>query len=118
MITNESDLFKILADENRLRMIVLLIDRELCMTHIYIGLDLKQSNTSRNLKILKEAGIVSMRNKKNNRYFKISDEILSNYNEVFTYLKTLKKKTMYICDEKRMKAVEKCGCKGTCECKL
>ena len=118
MKVNENDLFKVLADENRLRMLVLMLDRELCMTHIYIGLDLKQANTSRNLKVLKEKGIVSLRQKKNNRYYKISDDVIEDYQVIFSYLRQLKVREIYVRDTKRMKAVEKCGCKGECECQL
>lgn len=118
MNDTDNNIFKILADDNRLRMIVLLLNRELCMTHIYIGLALKQANTSRNLKVLKEHNIVSVRNKKNNRYFKINDEYIKKYPLIFEYLVELKKDDKFIEDEQRMKAVEKCGCKGECECKL
>lgn len=114
----ENNIFKLLGDENRLRMIVLLMDRELCMTHIYIGLDMKQSNTSRNLKILSESNLVSVRNKKNNRYYKLSDECINDYPEIFSYIKKLKEQQLYQDDAARMKAVENCGCGDICECKL
>ncbi|MDL2211393.1 metalloregulator ArsR/SmtB family transcription factor [Erysipelotrichaceae bacterium OttesenSCG-928-M19] len=115
---NESTIFKVLADYNRLRMVVLLLDRELCMTHILIGLGLKQANTSRNLKVLKEAGIVELRQNKNNRYYRINEQCLNEYADIFTYLRKLKENENFIEDTNRMLAVEKCGCKGVCECKL
>lgn len=114
----KENIFKLLGDENRLRMVILLLDRELCMTHIYIGLDLKQSNTSRNLKILSDNDFVSVRNKKNNRYYKISDDYMRQYPEIFAYLNKIRNDEKYLKDVERMKAVENCGCGESCECKL
>ncbi|MEG0569349.1 MAG: metalloregulator ArsR/SmtB family transcription factor [Erysipelotrichales bacterium] len=109
-------MFKMLGDENRLRLIVLLLDREVCMTHLYIGLDLKQSNTSRILKILSENGIVSARTKGNNRYYKVCDKFRDEYKDIIEYIGELKLKEEFIEDANRMKAVKNCGCVGQCEC--
>lgn len=54
-------LFRALGDETRLRIVALLSHGELCVCHIEKALDLNQSNTSRQLGILKSAGVVDSR---------------------------------------------------------
>jgi ArsR family transcriptional regulator, arsenate/arsenite/antimonite-responsive transcriptional repressor len=51
-------LFRALGDETRLRIVALLSHGELCVCHIEKALDLNQPNASRQLGILKSAGIV------------------------------------------------------------
>ena len=54
-------LFRALGDETRLRIVALLAHGELCVCHIESALDLNQPNASRQLGILKSAGIVDSR---------------------------------------------------------
>ena len=54
-------LFRALGDETRLRIVALLSHGELCVCHIESALGLNQSNASRQLGILKSAGIVDSR---------------------------------------------------------
>jgi ArsR family transcriptional regulator len=54
-------LFRALGDETRLRIVALLSHGELCVCHLEKALDLNQSNASRQLGILKSAGIVDSR---------------------------------------------------------
>jgi ArsR family transcriptional regulator len=56
-----SRLFKALGDEARLRMIALLSHGELCVCHIQDALDLPQPTVSRQLSILRAAGLVEHR---------------------------------------------------------
>ena len=56
-----SDLLKALADTNRLRILNLLHERTLCVCDLEAILELNQSNLSRHLSKLKQAGIVSAR---------------------------------------------------------
>jgi ArsR family transcriptional regulator len=56
-----SRLFAALADDVRLRIIALLTHGELCVCHIEEALDLKQTNASRHLAILRAAGVVNSR---------------------------------------------------------
>lgn len=53
--------FKGLADQNRLRIVNLLLRDELCGCDIQYVLDLSQSNVSRHLNYLKRAGLVTDR---------------------------------------------------------
>jgi ArsR family transcriptional regulator len=54
-------LFRALGDETRLRIVALLSHGELCVCHLEKALDLNQSNASRQLGILKAAGVVDSR---------------------------------------------------------
>ena len=51
-------ILKALADENRIRILNLLRNNELCVCDIEATLDIKQSNVSRHLNKLKMAGII------------------------------------------------------------
>ena len=55
---NEAKIFKALADETRLRILMLLLDGELCVCEIIAGLELPQSTISRHLAYLKNSGWV------------------------------------------------------------
>jgi ArsR family transcriptional regulator len=56
-----SRLFRALADETRLRIIALLSHGELCVCHIQEVLKLPQPNVSRQLGVLRSAGLVEDR---------------------------------------------------------
>lgn len=50
--------YKALSDENRLKIIQMLIGKELCVCEIFENLDLSQPTISHHLKILKYAGLI------------------------------------------------------------
>lgn len=54
-------LFRALGDETRLRIVALLSHGELCVCHLENALELSQPNVSRQLAILRAAGIVDGR---------------------------------------------------------
>ena len=56
-----SRLFKALGDETRLRIVALLSHGELCVCHLQDALKLPQPNVSRQLGILRSAGLVEDR---------------------------------------------------------
>jgi ArsR family transcriptional regulator len=53
--------FRALGDETRVRIVALLVHGELCVCHLEAALGLSQPNCSRQLGILKSAGIVDSR---------------------------------------------------------
>jgi len=55
------ELFKALSDETRLRLIVLLYKRELCVCQIEASLGISQTKASRHLAILRRAGLLKAR---------------------------------------------------------
>ena len=56
-----SRLFRALSDETRLRIVALLTHGELCVCHLESALALSQSNASRQLGVLRAAGVVDNR---------------------------------------------------------
>ncbi|MBN2353339.1 MAG: winged helix-turn-helix transcriptional regulator [Spirochaetales bacterium] len=54
-------ILRALADENRLRILSLLLERELCVCDLTAVLGLKQANASRHLGVLKSAGLIRER---------------------------------------------------------
>ncbi len=81
-------LFKVLADQTRLRIIDLLKEEELCVCDISDALDISQSLTSHQLKKLRDQGIVSRRKEKQTIYYKIKDKhILDIYLNALTHIK-------------------------------
>lgn len=54
-------IFKALSDKTRLRMIKILQKKELCVCEIIQALSISQTRASRNLNILKQAGLVKDR---------------------------------------------------------
>src|SRR5688500_17816359 len=69
-----SRLFKALADETRLRIVALLAHGELCVCHIEKALDLSQPNVSRQLGILRSAGVVEARRDGTWVYYSITEQ--------------------------------------------
>jgi ArsR family transcriptional regulator len=59
MLMGITEILKALADTNRLRILDLLYDRTLCVCDLEDVLELNQSNLSRHLSKLKQAGLVT-----------------------------------------------------------
>jgi ArsR family transcriptional regulator, arsenate/arsenite/antimonite-responsive transcriptional repressor len=67
-------ILKALADENRIRILNLLRDGELCVCDIETVLGIKQSNASRHLNRLKIAGIIDSEKKSQWVYYRLKDD--------------------------------------------
>jgi ArsR family transcriptional regulator len=67
-------LFRALGDETRLRIVALLSHGELCVCHIEKALDLSQPNVSRQLGILRAAGIVDTRRDGSWMYYSLAPQ--------------------------------------------
>lgn len=80
-------IFKALGDTTRLRMVSLLLERELCVCKIEYALCLTQSNASRHLTVLKNAGVVSSRKQAQWTYYKLSETFCRENPELFLHLK-------------------------------
>jgi ArsR family transcriptional regulator, arsenate/arsenite/antimonite-responsive transcriptional repressor len=66
--------FRALGDETRLRIVALLAHGELCVCHVEQALDLTQPNASRQLGILKSAGVVDSRREGTWVYYRIAEQ--------------------------------------------
>jgi ArsR family transcriptional regulator len=69
-----SRLFTALGDDVRLRIVALLSHGELCVCHVEEALGLLQSNASRHLGILREAGVVSDRREDRWVYYSLAPQ--------------------------------------------
>jgi len=66
--------FKALADETRLRILVLLLEGELCVCELIAALELPQSTISRHLAYLKNAGWLKDRRQGVWMYYRLSHQ--------------------------------------------
>ena len=72
-------ILKALADENRIRILNLLRNGELCVCDIESVLGIKQSNASRHLNKLKVAGIIISEKKSQWVYYRLKDETFAKF---------------------------------------
>jgi ArsR family transcriptional regulator len=70
---SEVKIFKALADFNRLKIVKLLKEGELCACELTVALSSSQSTVSHHLSILKNAGIIKERKEGKWSYFRLSD---------------------------------------------
>jgi ArsR family transcriptional regulator, arsenate/arsenite/antimonite-responsive transcriptional repressor len=101
-------LFRALGDETRVRIVALLVHGELCVCHVEKALDLSQPNCSRQLGILKSAGIVDSRRNGTWVYYRITEqehESVTNVLEVLS--KTFGSERALRADHARLK--KNCG---------
>lgn len=73
-VTPVSKVLKALADDTRLRIVALLAHGELCVCHVESALDLQQPTVSRNLAILRHAGVVHARRDGNWMYYRLAEQ--------------------------------------------
>ena len=79
--------FKALSEESRLRILALLVDRDMCVCDIEKQLNMTQSNVSRHLSALKNSGIVESKKKAQWAYYGISEKFKSDYQFLWLFLK-------------------------------
>lgn len=70
---SETRIFKALADPNRLRIVKLLKEGELCACELTIALPSSQSTVSHHLSVLKSAGLIKERKEGKWSYFRLSE---------------------------------------------
>ena len=109
------DYFKGLADINRLRIINLLIQGELCGCDIQYVIDSPQSNVSRHLTYLKRCALVQDRREGYRIYYRLVDSPESN--ALLAYLKVALNSRQYIADRKKLSKAIKAGACSVSELK-
>jgi ArsR family transcriptional regulator, arsenate/arsenite/antimonite-responsive transcriptional repressor len=67
-------LFRALSDETRVRIVALLTHGELCVCHIEEALALPQPNVSRQMGVLRAAGVVLPRRKGSWIYYRLAEQ--------------------------------------------
>lgn len=65
------NLFHLLSDKTRLRILLLLLDHELCVCEIFASLNMSQPRVSRQLAVLKQARLIKDRREGKWIYYKI-----------------------------------------------
>ncbi len=83
LIKNTANLLpflKIVSDGNRLKILCLLKSRELCVCELYEHLDLAQNLVSSHLKILKDFGLIEVRQEGKKNYYRINSKSFKTYN--------------------------------------
>ncbi len=107
------DIFKALSEESRLRILAMLLEREMCVCEIEICLNMTQSNASRHLTLLKKSGILESYKMAQWAYYRIDDNFKKENMDLWNYLqKKLKEMPTYKVDCK-----ECAKCKGLNLCK-
>lgn len=95
------EIFKALAEENRLRILSLLLNKELCVCEIEAVLGSSQSNISRHLILLKRSGIIKCRKSAQWSYYSISGDFKHEHSALWLYLSEhLKELSTYSSDIK------------------
>lgn len=95
--------FKALGDENRLRILNLLFQKDLCVCEIEVILDLNQSNVSRNLRILRKNDFVDTHKEAQWIHYALSSTFKEDHMDLVKYLeKSLNEKDIFKKDLKRL----------------
>jgi ArsR family transcriptional regulator len=103
-----SIIFKTLGDDLRIRILGLLLERELCVCDIESVLEISQVNASRHLSKMKSSGILSSLKTAQWVYYKLSNEFIESYPDLIEYLRIeFGKKPVYKKDIKTLAALKK-----------
>jgi len=105
--------FKALSDETRLRMLKLLLEGELCVCEIMQVLEISQSRASRNLGILREAGLLKDRRDGQWVHYSINTEGVTDYAPLLELLnQSLNQDETILKDKEKRKVAVKLGKQG------
>lgn len=79
-------LLKVIAEENRLKILCTLKNGELCVCDIWENLDLSQNLVSHHLKVLREAGLIESRKEGLNVMYSRNEKMVRKFNLLFNNL--------------------------------
>jgi ArsR family transcriptional regulator len=104
--------FKGLADQNRLRILNLLLHGELCVCDIHYVLETPQPNTSRHLTYLKNAGLILDRREGTRVYYRLAQLDEEGPKLLFAFLQNAFKRLGVFAEDLRKlkKAIETGAC--------
>ena len=110
-LTQITNLFKVLSDETRLRVLNLLLERECCVCEVMQSLNISQSKASRALKALYEVGILKLRKDSHWALYSIEINSLKGYMKdlVQTVGQALENNKKIKLDRELLKRVERVG---------
>lgn len=81
-ITQISNLFKVLGDSTRVKVVWALKDREMCVCDIAATLEMTKSAISHQLKTMKDYNVVKCRRVGKNIFYSLNDEHITNIIEI------------------------------------
>ncbi len=115
---NLENTFKALGETSRLRIVMLLLDKTLCGFHIEKTLRISQTNVSRHIAKLKQAGILQEKRCGQRCHFSIHRDFQKEKSILYDYLLSIRvKNPVYINDSRAFEGMEDCGCEGeNCSC--
>lgn len=104
--------FKGLADQNRLRILNLLLHGELCVCDIGYVLETSQPNVSRHLIYLKNAGLVLDRREGTRMYYRLAQPTHDFHKQLFAFLRDVFQSSESLQEDSRQlkKAIEHGSC--------
>ena len=101
------NVFKILSDETRLRIVVLLAQQELCVCQLCGILDVTQPKVSKNLSKLRDMNLVVDDRKEKFVYYRLKTNNAVLTNSIENILKSMEEYPQLITDKNRLKDKEK-----------
>ena len=69
-----AELFKILGDPTRLKIVEILLENEMCVNHIEETMGMGQSAISHQLRVLRQARLVTYRKEGKTAYYSLNDD--------------------------------------------
>ena len=69
-----AELFKILGDPTRLKIVEILLENEMCVNHIAETMGMGQSAISHQLRVLRQACLVTYRKEGKTAYYSLNDD--------------------------------------------
>ena len=127
------NILKVLGDENRIRILNLLKDGELCVCEMESILELNQSNVSRHLTRLNSSKLIKSYKKAQFVYYTINEDTLSNFQFIREILNNEMNKIEQCRQDRKMQVLfkesnvncenievvkdilSKCACEGDCD---
>lgn len=82
-----TDIFKMLTDETRIRILNILKETDLCVCEVQAILDISQTNASKHLNKLKGAGLIADEKKSQWSYYYLNDDFWNKHEQLYQYLK-------------------------------
>jgi ArsR family transcriptional regulator, arsenate/arsenite/antimonite-responsive transcriptional repressor len=104
--------FKGLADQNRLRILNLLLHGELCVCDIHYVLETSQPNTSRHLIYLKNAGLIQDRREGTRIYYSLAQPNEGVHKLLFAFLRDFFRQSQVLAVDSRK--LKKAIATGSC----
>ena len=69
-----TDIFKVLSDEKRLKIVKALANQSVCANQLLEGLDISQPNLSHHMKVLTDIGLVRAKKMRTQVYYELNRE--------------------------------------------